>query len=105
MFHISIFRFINLVVVSSTIAAVGLSFYSYGFLLVGTCPDISAVQILVVIEFCLVSLLNSDSYFVYGIDHYIVQTYFVEPGRMKHCQVNTSDTMKSPPWFRFPYPL
>jgi len=28
-----------------------------------------------------------------------------ENGRMKHCQVNTSNTMTSPPWFRFPYPL
>jgi len=77
MFHISIFRFINPVVVSSTIATVGLSFYSYGFPLVGTCPEIGAVQILVVIVFCLVSLLNSDSYFVYVIDRCSVLIYFI----------------------------
>lgn len=77
MFDISIFRFINPVVVSSTIAAVGLSFYSYGFPLVGTCLEIGAVQILVFIVFCLVSLLNSDSYFVYGINRCSVLIYFI----------------------------
>jgi len=46
---------INPVVVSPTIAAVGLSFFSYGFPLVGTCLEIGAVQILVVIVFSLVS--------------------------------------------------
>lgn len=49
------FRLINPVVVSPTIAAVGLSFYSYGFPLVGTCLEIGAVQILSVIIFSLVS--------------------------------------------------
>jgi len=52
------YRLINPVVISPTIAAVGLSFYSYGFPLVGTCIEIGAVQILVVIVFSLVSLLN-----------------------------------------------
>jgi len=61
MFHISIFRFINPVVVSPTIAAVGLSFYGYGFPLVGTCIEIGAIQILVAIVFSLVSLLNSET--------------------------------------------
>ena len=42
-------------VVAPTIAAVGLSFYSYGFPLVGTCLEIGAVQILLVIIFSLVS--------------------------------------------------
>jgi hypothetical protein len=49
---------INPVVVSPTIAAVGLSFFSYGFPLVGTCIEIGAVQILVVIVFSLVSFIN-----------------------------------------------
>lgn len=49
---------INPVVVSPTIAAVGLSFFSYGFPLVGTCLEIGAVQILVVIVFSLVSFIN-----------------------------------------------
>lgn len=48
-------RLINPVVVAPTIAAVGLSFYSYGFPQVGTCLEIGAVQILLVIIFSLVS--------------------------------------------------
>ena len=52
------YRLINPVVVAPTIAAVGLSFYSYGFPLVGTCIEIGAVQILVVIVFSLVSCFN-----------------------------------------------
>ena len=52
------YRLINPVVVAPTIAAVGLSFYSYGFPLVGTCIEIGAVQILVAIVFSLVSLFN-----------------------------------------------
>ena len=53
--HLPPFRLINPVVVSPTIAAVGLSFYSYGFPRVGTCLEIGAVQILLVIIFSLVS--------------------------------------------------
>lgn len=52
LFH---FRLINPVVVAPTIAAVGLSFYSYGFPQVGKCLEIGLVQILVVIIFSLVS--------------------------------------------------
>lgn len=77
MFHISIFRLINPVVVSPTIAAVGLSFYGYGFPLVGTCLEIGAVQILVAIVFSLVSLLTSNSHDVYGIDYCTVLTYLL----------------------------
>lgn len=51
------FRLINPVVVAPTIAAVGLSFYSYGFPLVGTCLEIGAVQILLVVIFSLVSVV------------------------------------------------
>ena len=51
----SLFRLINPVVVAPTIAAVGLSFYSYGFPRVGDCLEIGAVQILLVIMFSLVS--------------------------------------------------
>lgn len=52
-------------VVAPTIAAVGLSFYSYGFPLVGTCLEIGVAQILLVIIFSLVSLLDYTS--VYSI--------------------------------------
>lgn len=48
-------RLINPVVVAPTIAAVGLSFYSYGFPQVGKCLEIGLVQILVVVIFSLVS--------------------------------------------------
>lgn len=51
----SFFRLINPVVVSPTIAAVGLSFYSYGFPQMGACLEIGMVQILLVIMFSLVS--------------------------------------------------
>ena len=45
-----------------TIAAVGLSFYSYGFPVVGACLEIGVVQILLAIIFSLVrsSTKNSD---------------------------------------------
>ncbi|KAJ8568446.1 hypothetical protein K7X08_027979 [Anisodus acutangulus] len=46
-------RLINPVVVAPTVAAVGLSFYSYGFPQIGTCLEIGAVQILLVIIFSL----------------------------------------------------
>lgn len=65
-------------VVSPTIAAVGLSFYSYGFPIVGTCLEIGAVQILVVIVFSLVSVLNSRSYCVW-LDHYNLLTFLIYP--------------------------
>lgn len=60
-----LYRLINPVVVAPTIAAVGLSFYSYGFPLVGTCLEIGVAQILLVIIFSLVSLL--DYTWVYSI--------------------------------------
>lgn len=53
-------RLINPVVVAPTIAAVGLSFFSYGFPLVGDCLEIGVVQILLVIIFSLVSLFELD---------------------------------------------
>lgn len=53
-----LYRLVNPVVVAPTIAAVGLSFYSYGFPLVGKCLEIGVVQILLVIIFALVSFLT-----------------------------------------------
>lgn len=46
---------LRVVVVSPTIAAVGLSFYSYGFPRLGACVEIGAMQILLVVIFSLVS--------------------------------------------------
>ncbi|KAL2331957.1 hypothetical protein Fmac_019538 [Flemingia macrophylla] len=64
-------RLINPVVVSPTIAAVGLSFYSYGFPLVGTCLEIGAVQILVVVVFSLylrkISVLGHRIFLIYAV--------------------------------------
>ncbi|KAL3518490.1 hypothetical protein ACH5RR_021079 [Cinchona calisaya] len=64
-------RLINPVVVSPTIAAVGLSFYSYGFPRVGTCLEIGAVQILLVVIFSLylrkVSVLGHRIFLIYAV--------------------------------------
>ncbi|XP_047332286.1 nucleobase-ascorbate transporter 12 [Impatiens glandulifera] len=64
-------RLINPVVVSPTIAAVGLSFYSYGFPRVGTCLEIGAVQILLLIMFSLylrkISVLGHRVFLIYAV--------------------------------------
>ncbi|XP_057954909.1 nucleobase-ascorbate transporter 12 [Malania oleifera] len=64
-------RLINPVVVAPTIAAVGLSFYSYGFPRVGTCLEIGAVQILLVIIFSLylrkISLFGHRIFLIYAV--------------------------------------
>ncbi|CAI0544501.1 unnamed protein product [Linum tenue] len=66
-----ILRLINPVVVAPTIAAVGLSFYSYGFPLVGTCIEIGAVQILFVIIFSLylrkISVFGHRIFLIYAV--------------------------------------
>ncbi|KAK4409051.1 Nucleobase-ascorbate transporter 12 [Sesamum angolense] len=62
---------INPVVVSPTIAAVGLSFYSYGFPRVGTCIEIGVVQILLVVIFPLylrkISVLGHRVFLIYAV--------------------------------------
>ncbi|KAL0534206.1 hypothetical protein IC582_028494 [Cucumis melo] len=133
-------RLIHPVVVAPTIAAVGLSFYSYGFPLVGACLEIGVVQILLVIIFSLylrkISILGHRIFLIYAVPLGIVITWalaflLTEAGvysykgcdtnvpasniisdhcrkhvsRMKHCRVDTSQALKSSPWFRFPYPL
>ncbi|KAH6773069.1 nucleobase-ascorbate transporter 12 [Perilla frutescens var. hirtella] len=64
-------RLINPVVVSPTIAAVGLSFYSYGFPRVGTCIEIGVVQILLVVIFSLylrkISILGHRVFLIYAV--------------------------------------
>ncbi|XP_057466147.1 nucleobase-ascorbate transporter 12-like [Actinidia eriantha] len=133
-------RLINPVVVAPTIAAVGLSFYSYGFPRVGTCLEIGAVQILLVIIFSLylrkISFFGYRVFLVYAVPLGLAITWaaaflLTEAGaysykgcdvnvpvsniisehcrkhisRMKQCRVDTSQALKSSPWFRFPYPL
>ncbi|KAK9158801.1 hypothetical protein Scep_005375 [Stephania cephalantha] len=64
-------RLVNPVVVSPTIAAVGLSFYSYGFPQVGTCLEIGAVQILLVVVFSLylrkISVFGHRIFLIYAV--------------------------------------
>ncbi|KAK4358616.1 hypothetical protein RND71_020845 [Anisodus tanguticus] len=64
-------RLINPVVVAPTVAAVGLSFYSYGFPQIGTCLEIGAVQILLVIIFSLylrkISVLGHRVFLIYAV--------------------------------------
>ncbi|GAB2234859.1 hypothetical protein Droror1_Dr00004126 [Drosera rotundifolia] len=66
-----VLRLINPVVVAPTIAAVGLSFYSYGFPRVGTCLEIGAVQILLVIIFSLylrkISVFGHRIFLIYAV--------------------------------------
>ncbi|XP_077235869.1 nucleobase-ascorbate transporter 12-like [Tasmannia lanceolata] len=133
-------RLINPVVVSPTIAAVGLSFFSYGFAQVGTCLEIGIVQILLVIIFSLylrkISVFGHRIFLIYAVPLGLGITWAIaflltEAGaysykgcdinlppsniinspcrkhvlKMKHCRVDTSHSLKSSPWFRFPYPL
>ncbi|XP_073221712.1 nucleobase-ascorbate transporter 12-like isoform X2 [Cicer arietinum] len=92
-------RFINPVVVSPTIAAVGLSFYGYGFPLVGTCLEIGAIQILVVIVFSLylrkISVFGHRIFLIYAVPLGLAITWAVallltEAGAYsyKGCDVN-----------------
>lgn len=92
-------RFINPVVVSPTIAAVGLSFYGYGFPLVGTCIEIGAIQILVVIVFSLylrkISVLGHRIFLIYAVPLGLAITWAVaflltEAGayNYKGCDIN-----------------
>ncbi|XP_028788624.1 nucleobase-ascorbate transporter 12 [Neltuma alba] len=64
-------RLINPVVVCSTIAAVGLSFFSYGFPVLGKCLEIGVVQILVVIVFSLhlrkISVLGHRTFLIFAV--------------------------------------
>ncbi|KAF9598688.1 hypothetical protein IFM89_029938 [Coptis chinensis] len=66
-----VLRLINPVVVAPTVAAVGLSFYSYGFPQVGTCLEIGVIQILLVIMFSLylrkVSVFGNRIFLIYAV--------------------------------------
>ncbi|KAL3848621.1 hypothetical protein ACJIZ3_010503 [Penstemon smallii] len=72
-------RLINPVVVSPTIAAVGLCFYNYGFPRVGTCIEIGVVQILLVVLFSLylrkISILGHRVFLIYAVPLGLVITW------------------------------
>jgi hypothetical protein len=79
------------VVVAPTIAAVGLSFYSYGFPRVGTCLEIGVVQILLVIMFSLVSLVKLNfalNYYSVSISFNLIKRTFVRYLFSVVCQNN-----------------
>lgn len=67
-------RLVNPVVVTPTVAAVGLAFFTYGFPVVGSCVEIGIPQILIVIFFAL--YLRKISIF----GHRIFQVYAVPLG-------------------------
>ncbi|XP_068659415.1 nucleobase-ascorbate transporter 12-like isoform X2 [Aristolochia californica] len=135
-----VLRLINPVIVAPTIAAVGLSFFSYGFPQVGTCLEIGLVQILLVIVFSLylrkISVFGHRIFLIYAVPlglgiTWVVAFLLTEAGaysykgcdanvptsntlsphcrdhfiKMKHCRVDTTNALRTSPWFRFPYPL
>ncbi|XP_076887225.1 nucleobase-ascorbate transporter 12-like [Bidens hawaiensis] len=92
-------RLINPVVVSPTVAAVGLSFYSYGFPQMGACLEIGVVQIMLVITFSLylrkVSVLGHRVFLIYAVPLGLAITWamsflLTEAGAYKYdgCDVN-----------------
>ncbi|XP_023748397.1 nucleobase-ascorbate transporter 12 isoform X1 [Lactuca sativa] len=92
-------RLINPVVVSPTIAAVGLSFYTYGFPHLGECLEIGILQILIVIIFFLylrkVSLFGHRVFLIYAVPLGMAITWGItyiltETGAYKYkdCDVN-----------------
>ncbi|KAL8151116.1 hypothetical protein V2J09_020924 [Rumex salicifolius] len=92
-------RLIHPVVVAPTVAAVGLSFYSYGFPQVGNCLEIGAVQILLVIIFALylrkISIFGHRVFLIYAVPFSLAITWaaavlLTETGAYsyKGCDVN-----------------
>uniref|UniRef100_A0A0D9YHL6 Nucleobase-ascorbate transporter 12 n=1 Tax=Oryza glumipatula TaxID=40148 RepID=A0A0D9YHL6_9ORYZ len=64
-------RLINPVVISPTVAAVGLSFFSYGFTKVGSCIEMGLLQLLIVVMFALylrkVKLFGYRVFLIYAV--------------------------------------
>lgn len=64
-------RLINPVVVSPTVAAVGLSFFSYGFTKIGTCIEMGILQLLMVVIFALylrkIKLFGYRVFLIYAV--------------------------------------
>ncbi|KAF0919871.1 hypothetical protein E2562_032157 [Oryza meyeriana var. granulata] len=64
-------RLINPVVVSPTVAAVGLSFFSYGFTKVGSCIEMGILQLLMVVLFALylrkIKLFGYRVFLIYAV--------------------------------------
>ncbi|TKY69959.1 Nucleobase-ascorbate transporter 11 [Spatholobus suberectus] len=64
-------RLINPIVVAPTVAAVGLAFFSYGFPQAGTCPEITILQIALVLIFTLylrgISIFGRHLFRIYAV--------------------------------------
>jgi len=69
-------RLINPVVVSPTVAAVGLSFFSYGFAKLGTCIEMGILQLLMVIIFALylrkIKLFGYRVFLIYAVRFWLI---------------------------------
>nr|GMC56813.1 nucleobase-ascorbate transporter 11 [Ipomoea batatas] len=72
-------RLINPVVVAPTIAAVGLSFFSYGFPQAGSCVEISLPQIILALAFTLylrkISIFGHRVFRIYAVPLSVVMTW------------------------------
>ncbi|CAO1942345.1 unnamed protein product [Urochloa humidicola] len=105
-------RLINPVVVSPTVAAVGLSFFSYGFAKLGTCIEMGILQLLMVVIFALylrkIKLFGYRVFLIYAVPLGLGIAWaiaFVLTATGVYSYKDTSHALKSSPWFRFPYPL
>ncbi|XP_066315416.1 nucleobase-ascorbate transporter 12-like isoform X2 [Miscanthus floridulus] len=105
-------RLINPVVVSPTVAAVGLSFFSYGFTKIGTCIEMGILQLLMVVIFALylrkIKLFGYRVFLIYAVPLGLGITWavaFVLTATGVYSYKDTSHALRSSPWFRFPYPL
>ncbi|XP_020585817.1 nucleobase-ascorbate transporter 12 [Phalaenopsis equestris] len=101
-------RLINPVVVSPTVAAVGLSFFSYGFTQVGNCLEIGIMQILLVIIFALylrkIRIFGHRIFLIYAVPlslgvTWAIAFFLTESGlySYKGCDINvpTSNTLSA----------
>uniref|UniRef100_A0ACD5VVA4 Uncharacterized protein n=1 Tax=Avena sativa TaxID=4498 RepID=A0ACD5VVA4_AVESA len=105
-------RLINPVVVSPTVAAVGLSFFSYGFTKLGSCIEMGVLQFLMVIIFALylrkIKLFGYRVFLIYAVPLGLGITWaiaFVLTASGVYSYKDTSHALSASPWFRFPYPL
>nr|GMC57234.1 nucleobase-ascorbate transporter 11 [Ipomoea batatas] len=116
-------RLINPVVVAPTIAAVGLSFFSYGFPQAGSCVEISLPQIILALAFTLVplSVVMTWAYAFFltagGAYNYkgcssdipssniLIDACRKHAYTMQHCRTDVSNAMRTAAWVRIPYPL
>ncbi|MQL92125.1 hypothetical protein Taro_024744, partial [Colocasia esculenta] len=104
-------RLINPVVVAPTIAAVGLSFFSYGFTGIGISLEIVSLEDISIQSLSISYLCEVGAYSYKGCDVHVPPSNTLSDycrkhvPRMRHCRADTSDALKYFPWFRIPYPL